>query len=860
MELKRIPLNKGWHFKQSTSLNDGAAAEFLPVSQFPTVAHIDLLHHGLIKDPYIDCNELETLWVNDADWTYKTTFTSPSTTSSSYSHAALVFDGLDTIVSVYLNNKLILESKNMHRAYHVDVTDTLGEEEAGENVLELRFKNAPEYGRSELKRIGYKGNGTDVHFGGPERLFVRKAQYHWGWDWGPAVNTCGPWKDVWLETYNSRISDFVVRQQVSDDLKIAELKITGGVAGDCKGVVIQVTDPSGKMVIEKELALSEDSLFEGSLLVKEDLQLWYPFLYGPSPLYTISAKLPGADVQTRKIGLRRLRLLQNDLQEAPGTSFLFEINNIRMFCGGSCWIPGDFMLPRMTKERYEDWLMLAKSGNQTMIRVWGGGIVESDHFYDICDREGILVWQDFLFACGDYPASPDFISEVKVEDEGHLKRVGHHASLAIWAGNNEDYMLAERWGWEYDPADQEGPWDKTQFPAREIYERVQPDLCKRLAGDVPYWRSSPYGGKTSNDITVGDTHIWDVWHGKMSPYQEYKAYTSRFVSEFGFESAPNLRTLHKGITDPKERHWQSLTFDAHDKGPGHERRYPMYAGENFRFRLNPLADFVYCSQFLQAEAMSYAYNHWRREFRGQGKEYCSGILVWQLNDIWPGTSWALVDVDLNHKPSFYITKRALAPIVVGMERVVTLPPPYITTGYRPAKSALDIWAVNGLTTSCDAELHISAWDIESGSKVPLPEDARKNTVTLKPNQSNELMKLDIPNAAQTVIAASLISDKGEQLARWVSWPEPLKFVRFKSDLEVSVAVEKSNDENVVVLKANAPAKGVVMSVPIEEGDEADFSDNFVDLIPDEALRISVKGLKGRNVEARWLCDWEKEGY
>jgi beta-mannosidase len=165
MELKRIPLNKGWHFKQSSSLNDGEAAEFLPVSQFPTVAHIDLLHHGLIKDPYIDCNELETLWVNDADWTYKTTFTSPSTTSSSYSHAALVFDGLDTIVSVYLNNKLILESKNMHRAYHVDVTDTLGGEEAGENVLELRFKNAPEYGRSELKRIGYKGNGTDVHFG-----------------------------------------------------------------------------------------------------------------------------------------------------------------------------------------------------------------------------------------------------------------------------------------------------------------------------------------------------------------------------------------------------------------------------------------------------------------------------------------------------------------------------------------------------------------------------------------------------------------------------------------------------------------------------------------------------------------------
>ncbi|OBT83701.1 hypothetical protein VE02_08279 [Pseudogymnoascus sp. 03VT05] len=857
MDLKRTPLNKGWQFKQTTSLNGGAVSEFFPVSQFPTVAHIDLLHHGLIKDPYIDCNELETLWVNNANWTYRTSFLSPSTSTSA--RIALVFDGLDTIVSVFLNNRLVLESRNMHRAHHVDVTDALSKE--GEsNVLELRFSNAPEYGRSEMKRIGYKGNGTDVHFGGPERLFVRKAQYHWGWDWGPAVNTCGPWKDIWLETYTSRISEFLVRQQVSEDLQIAELRITGAVDGEGRSVLIHLTDPSGNVLVEKELPLSENNIFEGYLCLKKDLQLWYPFLYGQSPLYTISATLPGLDVQTRMIGLRRLKLLQHKLKEAPGTSFIFEINNIRVFSGGSCWIPGDFMLPRMTKERYTDWLMAAKSGNQSMIRVWGGGIVESDHFYDICDKEGILVWQDFLFACGDYPASPDFIAEVKTEGEGHIKRVGHHASLVLWAGNNEDYMLAERFGWEFDPADQEGPWDKTQFPAREIYERVQPELCQRLGGDVPYWRSSPYGGKTSNDVTVGDTHIWDIWHGKMSPYQDYKAYTSRFVSEFGFESAPDIRTLHKAITDPMERHWQSLTFDAHDKGPGHERRYPLYAGENFRFRLNPLADFIYCSQFLQAEAMSYAYNHWRREFRGPGEEYCSGVLVWQLNDIWPGTSWALVDVDLHRKPSFYITKRALAPIVLGMERVVTSAPPYITTGYRATKSALNIWAVNGFMTSCSAELHLSAWDIETGSKVLLPAEASERNVRLKPNQSNELATLEIPNAECTVIAARLVSDQGTQLARWVSWPEPLKLLRFKPDLIVSVEVESSSATDVVVLKADAPAKGVVISVPVEAGEDAEFADNFVDLVPGEEIRITAQGLAGRRVQARWLCDWERDGF
>lgn len=858
MELKRTPINTGWHFKQSTSLNNGAASSFLPVAQFPTVAHIDLLHHGLIKDPYIDCNELETLWVNDANWTYRTSFPSPSTSSP---RVALIFDGLDTIVSVFLNGKLILESKNMHLAHHVDVTDTIKKpEEEGENELELRFSNAPEWGRKEMKRIGYKGNGTDVHFGGPERLFVRKAQYHWGWDWGPAVNTSGPWKDIWLETYSTRISEFLVRQQVSENLQHADLKITGVVDGEAKTILIKLVDPNGKTVLEESRPVSEKGAFEGTVSVEKDIQLWYPFLYGSSPLYTISATVAGQDVQTRKIGLRRLRLLQHELKGTPGTAFVFEINNIRVFGGGACWIPGDFMLPRMTRERYEDWLMAAKGGNQSMIRVWGGGIVESDHFYEICDREGILVWQDFLFACGDYPASPDFIAAVKEEDEGHIKRVGHHASLVIWAGNNEDYMLAERWGWEYDPEDQKGPWDKTQFPAREIYERVQPEICERLAGDVPYWRSSPYGGKTSNDLTIGDTHIWDVWHGKMSPYQDYKGYTSRFVSEFGFESAPDLRTLHKAITDPKERHWQSLTFDAHDKGPGHERRYPLYAGENFRFRLNPLKDFVYCTQFLQAEAMSYAYNHWRREFRGPGEENCSGILVWQLNDIWPGTSWALVDVDLHRKPSFYITQRALAPIVVGMERVVTSLPPYITMGYRAQKSALGIWAVNGRVEAQDAVLHLSAWDIESGKEVPLPADETKRSVRLKPNQSNELAKLEIPHAGQTVIAARLVDEEGAQLARWVSWPEPLKFVRFKQSLAVRVKVENSSAGDVVALSADAPVKGVVISVPIEEGEDAVFADNFVDLVPGEEIRIGVKGLAGRRLQTRWLCDWEGKGF
>jgi beta-mannosidase len=345
-----------------------------------------------------------------------------------------------------------------------------------------------------------------------------------------------------------------------------------------------------------------------------------------------------------------------------------------------------------------------------------------------------------------------------------------------------------------------------------------------------------------------------VWHGPMSPYQDYKKYTARFISEFGFESAPNLRTLHKAITVPSERHWQSLTFDAHDKGPGHQRRYPLYSGENFRFRLNPLRDFVYCTQFLQAEAMSYAYNHWRREFRGKGEENCSGILVWQLNDIWPGTSWALVDVDGNRKPSFYITKRALGKAVVGMERVVTKEPSYIVTGYLPQKSALEIWAVNGSLAPLSAELKLSAWDIETGEEISLPGEEGVRKVELKENQSTECGRLVIPNAPQTVVAATLLSPTGENLARWISWPEPLKFLRFHPKLAVSASISSSGEE--VVLTTNAPAKGVTLQVPVEEGEDAIWEDNFLDLVPGEEIVVGVKGLEGRKVEVRWLCDWE----
>lgn len=512
--IKRIQLDRGWEFKQTTALGDGIAQDYLSVSQFPTVTYLDLLHHKLIPDPYVDQNELKTLWVNHADWTYRSQQVGSFEVAPN-ERAVLVFEGLDTVVDVYLNGTHILFSKNMHIAHRVDVTDLVRNRKEP-SVLELRFTSAITFSRAERDRIGYKGDSSQIHFGGSERLFLRKAQYHWGWDWGPTVQPCGPWKPIYMEIFQSRIAreTVLVTPQVTEDLQSSTLSFKGSIEGGQGGndLRAELVDPAGSVVATKELSVGTNGEFDSSFTVDKP-QLWYPFQYGAQPRYTLRIVLSNSDAQEWKIGFRRLRLLEHPLKATKGTSFVFEINNIRIFAGGSNWIPGDPLLPRMTFERYEAWLKLAKAGNQSMLRVWGGGIVEDDAFYEVCSREGILIWQDLLFACGNYPASPDFVENVKHEVEQQVLRVGHHPSLAIWAGNNEDYMLADRWGWQYDPADETGPWDHTDFPAPLIYERTLPEIMERLGRGVPYVRSSPYGGDYANDPKVGDVHIWD---GKWS--------------------------------------------------------------------------------------------------------------------------------------------------------------------------------------------------------------------------------------------------------------------------------------------------------------------------------------------------------
>jgi len=521
----------------------------------------------------------------------------------------------------------------------------------------------------------------------------------------------------------------------------------------------------------------------------------------------------------QRLGLRRLRLVQEPLEGEPGTSFLFEANNTPIFCGGANWIPADSFTPRVTRERYGQLLKLAAEANMTMLRVWGGGIYEDDAFYDGCDELGLLVWQDFMFACGSYPAHPKFLASVRSEAEANVRRLRHHPSLAIWVGNNEDYQLASSIG-AYN-LKFNGDFRRTKFPARHIYERLLPEVCAALDPLRPYWRGSPYGGPDANSRTEGDRHTWDVWHGSVAPYQDYPNYSGRFVSEFGMLSFPALSTI-ESFTPLEERYPQSRTLEHHNKASGGVRRVAVYISENLRYPVS-LEEHIYDGQFIQAEAIASAYRGWRRHWSGPGRYAVAGALVWQLEDCWPVSSWAIVDWHLRLKPAYYVARRQLAPLVVGLA--------------RDAGGGASIWAVNGQREAVAARLELNAWTL-SGQ----PAGAESREVSLPANRASELGVFAVSRSEPLVLGARLwLND--QVAARDALWPEPFKQLHLPHP-----GVDLARNGDVLRLRAACPAKGVWL----EAGGPVTWSDNFIDLLPGDDYEITASGLGDEIPRLRWL--------
>lgn len=876
-----IPLDKGWEFKQA----DKKDAKFLPVAQFPTNVHLDLLAHGLIPDPFVGKNERDVQWIGEAQWTYRTTFSTPALLSSNGGgvvRAVLAFDGLDTFATILLNGAKILETDNMFVPERVDVTDALRESGGGgDNELVIHFDSAYLRGWKLIEK--YPDHKWGCWNGDSSRLAVRKAQYHWGWDWGPALLTCGPWRPIALEVYAGRVADLHVDVDVPESLDSAKAVAHAVVEGTADRVKFDIS-LRGSVVASETVQVvpvagseSESGTASATFHIQKPA-LWYPIRYGEQPLYTVKATLlagddeaPAAqaeiDTVSKRIGLRRAELVQQPIKKQPGTSFFFRINNVPVFCGGSNWIPADSFVPRISADRYRDWVKLVADGNQFMIRVWGGGIYEEQALYDACDELGVLVWQDFLFACGNYPTWPKLLDSIRREARENVKLRRHHPSIVIWAGNNEDYAYAESVGLTYDYADKDPEsWLRTDFPARYIYEKLLPDVCADLIPRTFYHPGSPWGGGLeSSDPTVGDLHQWNVWHGSQEKYQNFDKLVGRFVSEFGMQAFPSVRTIDAylplGKLDP-DRYPQSSMVDFHNKAAGHERRLALYLVENMRYAPEPLEQYVYSTQLMQAECLSSAYRLWKRQWQGPGREYCSGALVWQINDCWPVTSWAMADYYLRPKMAYFAVKREMAPLTVGVTRREhkTERDKY-TRAYVKKVIKVEAWACSLKLEDVTVDVVLRAWNVETGEQTY--EEKVAAGLVLQGNRSTELLSRDVPfkkeegadastnleEAGRTVVAVYLVdAATGEQLARYVNWPEPLKYLHLQKPTELAARLVGGGA--VVEVSAEVPVKGVTLEC---EDDAVRFEDNLIDIVPGEVVKVAVKGAdEGTVVTTRYL--------
>ena len=862
---------KKWTFRQA----DKPASKWLPVSRMPTNIHLDLQHHGIIADPYVGKQENDCQWVGESVWIYKAVFPTPNLTFGQ--KAVLAFDGLDTYATVALNGKEILKTKDMFIPERVNVVYNLHIDK--ENVLEITFDSTYLIGKKIVEQ--YPDHKWGCWNGDPSRLAVRKAQYHYGWDWGCALLSCGPWRPVSLEVYHSRISDLYFTTYIEKALKSAEVVAKADIEGEGEEVRFEILI-DGKTVGTEIVKV--ENRYATATFKNKSPKLWYPHTYGQQPLYVLKAELLRnkvvLDTASKRFGLRRAEVVQRKLTDSPGTTFLFEINNIPIFCGGSNWIPGEF--GPNDPQKYREWIRMVVESNQTMIRVWGGGIFEDEAFYDACDEMGVLVWQDFLFACGNYPAYPEFLALVKREATENVKLLRHHPSIVIYAGNNEDYQYCESEGLKYDPNDPNPEsWLKTTFPARYIYEKILLEVTKELVPGTHYHYGSPFGGKNTTDPYVGDIHQWNVWHGTQESYQDFDKLSGRFVAEFGMEAYPSIATidayLPKGRSDV-DRYPQSSTVEFHNKATGNERRLALYLAENIPFVMEPFEQYIYCTQLMQAECLSSAYKLWKRQWKGPSQEYCSGALVWQINDVWPGQSWSIVDYYLRPKLAYYAIKRELRPVTLGLKRTVhTVPADKYTHAYTKIRHKIQLWVCNLSLETLRPYVLIKSHNLITGKSSTW--DDLEHKLALPPNRSTEIDEFQIPvigkyranptktaNGAfssveeeqqQTVIAAYLRDFDGTQIARAINWPEPLKHAHIPTPKGIKFELTNSlrhgpelgsgpaQDAIAVIVSSDMAVKGLCLEVidPSKGDSEVVFEDNGIDLIPGDKVRIGVKGLR-----------------
>jgi len=641
-EINTLSLDGSWKFRRA------GTHEWMP-AKVPGVVHLDLMRNKAIPDPYLADNEPKVQWIGDVGWEYMKTFQYGADNFESR-HIELVCKGLDTYANVYLNDSLILVSDNMFREWYVDIKRYL---HVGANVLRIQFPAVNPENKSRYGQLPAK-------LPGDEKVVCRKAAYHFGWDWGPTLVTSGIWRPIAIRKWGALnvINVHFIQKELSDTLAklSAQFTLFAELDNPCE---VRIYLDSAEVMRQSIVLARGANILRGDIILKNP-ERWWPNGMGSPKLYDFRYEVyfdnKIIDRGHQKVGLRNLELVQE--RDSAGRSFYFKVNGMPVFIKGANYIPQDNFLPRVKDSAYRALIRDVKDANMNMLRVWGGGIYENDLFYDLCDENGILVWQDFMFACAMYPGGKKFFDNVRDEAIQNIVRLRRHPSIALWCGNNEMDEGWKNWGWQKQLGYSADDSARIYKDYKMIFNIILPNNVHGFDTLRPYIPSSPlFGWGKPESMTSGDSHYWGVWWGK-EPFSTYERKVGRFMSEYGFQGFPDLSTISRFTTEA-DRVAGSPVMKAHQKHPTGFETIDEYLLRDYK-KPKDFESYAYVSQLLQASGMKTAIEAHRR-----AKPWCMGTMFWQLNDCWPVVSWSSRDYYGKKKALQYLLPHLYAKVLIS---------------------------------------------------------------------------------------------------------------------------------------------------------------------------------------------------
>lgn len=811
---EQMNLGGAWRMREADS-------ETWHSAHVPGSVYADLMADGTMPDPFWRENELDAFERMKKDYVYQRTFT-VTEAQLAHPHVELVCEGLDTLAHVSLNGREIAFADNMHITWVWDVKEQL---HAGENTLEIRFDSPILYCAKKAEEApGWESSDATPGF-----RHLRKAHCMFGWDWGPRLPDAGIWRPIFLRTWDTaRLENALMLQAHHDG--VVDVTIRPEIAGESAWSA-EITAPDGEVIIIPETTAAEQ------VVRIKNPQLWWPNGLGKQPLYRVTVRLSTGDTRMWRIGLRTMTVSRE--KDEWGEEFCHVVNGMKVFAMGADYIPEDNILARVTPERTRRLLEDCKAANFNAIRVWGGGYYPDDAFYDICDELGLLVWQDLMYACAFYDLTPDFERSIRVETHQNVARLRHHASLALICGNNEMEMfmagannaLINHRTWEFVPT---YPHHITDYV--KMFEYILPAIVKETAPQTYWWPASPSSGgnfDAPNDENRGDNHYWDVWHGEK-PFTEYRKFFFRYASEFGFQSFPCLKSVEQ-FTLPDDRNIFSRVMERHQRNQAANGKILSYLSQTFRYP-NSFDDLLYTSQLMQAEAIRYGVEHWRRN-RGR----CMGAIIWQLNDIWPVASWASIDYYGRWKALHYAAKRFFAPVMISAEEEGELSQNPKINEYHPAPLEKSF-----RLNVCNETLRDVTGEVVWALRTPDGEIVRQNqqTLTIPAMSAKWLDKVDCADASLTghYVSFAFVVDNVAVSEGTCIFCAPKHF----EFIDPRLTVETHGDT--IIVTSHAYAKQVWL-----ESEDADLllDDNAFDMNPGtkvvRVVRGSAEKVRGRSV-------------